>query len=31
MTLIDQLPARGGEDAVFDAFATWAQDQGFPM
>src|SRR5690348_17817618 len=31
MTLIDQLPARGGEDAVFDAFAAWAGEQGFTL
>src|SRR6201982_1680486 len=31
MTLIDQLPAQAGPDAVFDAFAAWAQDQGFTL
>ena len=31
MTLIDQLPAEVGPDAVFDAFAAWAGEQGFTL
>jgi len=31
MTLIDQLPAHAGPDSVFDAFAAWAQEQGFTL
>jgi superfamily II RNA helicase len=31
MTLIDQLPAQAGPDSVFDAFAAWAQEQGFTL
>src|SRR5690348_13637483 len=31
MTLIDQLPAEAGPDAVFDAFAAWAGEQGFTL
>src|SRR5437588_1403143 len=31
MTLIDQLPAQAGEDAVFDALTAWAGEQGFTL
>ena len=31
MTLIDQLPAQAGPDSVFDAFAAWAEEQGFTL
>jgi superfamily II RNA helicase len=31
MTLIDRLPDDADPDAVFDAFAGWAKDQGFTL
>jgi superfamily II RNA helicase len=31
MTLIDQLPQDPGPDAVFDAFAVWAKQQGLAL
>jgi superfamily II RNA helicase len=31
MTLIDQMPAAAGPDAVFDAFTEWAGRQGFTL
>jgi superfamily II RNA helicase len=31
MTLIDRLPNDADPDAVFDAFAGWAKDQGFTL
>ena len=31
MTLIDQLPQDPGPDAVFDAFAGWAKQQGLAL
>jgi superfamily II RNA helicase len=31
MTLIDRLPDDADPDAVFDAFAGWAKDQGFAL
>ncbi len=31
MTLLDRLPPENDPDAVFDAFASWAKEQGFAL